>query len=255
MDPGYRTPLVDFFRRGEVARDVRELAARGVLAPAAHEQLALLLLLVDDPDPHIAQLAAATVDRIPREALAAFLARSDVPEQMRAFFRARGIEPAAVAAPDASAPLVEAPDDPLAGPPSAEAKMLSALPVPEKLKLAMKGSREQRAVLIRDPNKIVAVAVLSSPKLTETEVESFARMVNVSDEVLRTIGTNRAWLRNYAVVAALAKNPKTPPSISLSLIQRLTERDIKALLTDRNVPEAVRIAARKVAATTEARRR
>lgn len=255
MDPGYRTPLVDFFRRGEVARDVRELAARGGLAPAAHEQLALLLLLVDDPDPQIAQLAAATLDAIPREALAAFLARSDVPEEMRAFFRARGVEPAATPAADASAPLIETAGDPLSEAAPSDTKMLSALPVPEKLKLAMRGSREQRAILIRDPNKIVAVAVLSSPKLTETEVESFARMVNVSDEVLRIIGTNRAWLRNYAVVAALAKNPKTPPTVSLSLIQRLHERDVKALITDRNVPEAVRLLARKVAATTEARRR
>lgn len=255
MDPGYRSALVDFFRRGEVARDVRELAARGALAPAAHEQLALLLLLVDDPDPSIARLAAATLDAIPRVALAAFLARSDVPEEMRAFFRARGVEPAATPAADASAPLVEAPADPLEEGTPSETRMLSTLPVPEKLKLAMKGSREQRAILIRDPNKLVAVAVLSSPKLTEIEVESFARMVNVSDEVLRIIGTNRTWLRNYAVVAALAKNPKAPPTVSMSLIQRLNERDLKALVTDRNIPEAVRILARKMVATAEARRR
>jgi hypothetical protein len=113
------------------------------------------------------------------------------------------------------------------------------------MKLALKGTREQRSVLVRDPNRIVAAAVLSSPKLTEAEVESFARMANVSEDVLRTIGMNRTWTRNYVVIAALARNPKTPPAISLGLVGRLNERDIKGLSTDRNVPEAVRLAARK----------
>ena len=73
------TPLVDFFRRGEVARDVRLLAARGALAPRAHEQLELLMLLVSDQDPEIARVAESTIAAIPRESLSAFLARSDAP--------------------------------------------------------------------------------------------------------------------------------------------------------------------------------
>ena len=76
MDPGVRSPLVDFFRRGEVARDVRLLAARGAFAPRALEQLAILMVLQDDADPEIAAAAHATVDALPREPLAAFLGRS-----------------------------------------------------------------------------------------------------------------------------------------------------------------------------------
>ena len=72
----------------------------------------------------------------------------------------------------------------------------------ERLKAAMKGTREMRAILIRDPNKMIAAAVLSSPKLTEPEVEAFARMANVSEEVLRIIGSNRAWTKNYGVVSS-----------------------------------------------------
>ena len=71
--------------------------------------------------------------------------------------------------------------------------VLNMLPVPQRMKFALKGTRSQRAVLIRDPNKVIAAAVLSSPKLTETEVEAFSRMANVSEDVLRTIGTSRAW--------------------------------------------------------------
>src|SRR5215831_6013338 len=98
MDPGFKSPLIDFFRRGEVARDVRLLAAQGAMAPRATEQLALLILLSDDPDPEVERVANATIDALPLPALRAFLGRSDTPKEMREFFAIRGIEPDAVAA-------------------------------------------------------------------------------------------------------------------------------------------------------------
>jgi hypothetical protein len=116
------------------------------------------------------------------------------------------------------------------------------------MKLAMKGTREQRAVLIRDPNKLVSSAVLSSPKLTDSEIESFTKMGNVSEEVLRVIGNNRSWLKNYGVMLGLVRNAKTPLAISMQLIQRLNERDQKMLAVDRNIPEALRLMARKLIA-------
>src|SRR4029077_4673489 len=107
----------------------------------------------------------------------------------------------------------------------------------QRLKAAVKGSREMRAILVRDPNKMIAAAVLSSPKPTEQEVESIARMSNVSDDVLRTIASNRAWTKNYSVVVGLTKNPKTPLAMSLNLMARLNDRDVGTLATHRNVPE------------------
>ena len=92
---------------------------------------------------------------------------------------------------------------------------------------------------------MVSAAVLSSPKLTEAEVESFAKMANVSEDVLRIIGMNRTWLKNYGVILGLVKNPKTPPALSMQLLSRITERDMKMVSVDRNVPEALRLAARK----------
>ena len=70
-------------------------------------------------------------------------------------------------------------------------------------------------------------------------------MANVSEEVLRAIAINRTWMKNYGIIAGLTKNPKTPPGISMRLVQRLTEKDLKMLTTDRNVPEAVRLTAKK----------
>jgi hypothetical protein len=249
-DPGFRSPLLDFFRRGEVARDVRLLAAQGALAPRAHEQLALLVLLADDPDREIARAAAATLDSLPLDLLTAFLARSDVPQEIKTFFAGLGIEPSAgpATASDFDEPLLdtlsEIPEEP--GPPDPEHKMLSLLPVLDKMKIALKGTREQRAQLVRDTNRIVAAAVLSSPKLTEQEVETFTRMGNVSEDTLRAIGHHRAWLKNYNIVLGLCRHPKTPPVISMHLVHRLSERDLKAVSMDRNVQEGLRILARKM---------
>jgi hypothetical protein len=134
------------------------------------------------------------------------------------------------------------------------AQRLAMLPVAERIKVAMQGTREERAVLVRDPNRLVSSAVLSSPKLTESEVETIARMTNVSDEVLRILGTNRTWTKNYGVVAALSRNPKTPVGVALTLLPRLIERDVKMLSTDRNVPEPIRLSARKLYQRGAARR-
>ncbi|MDQ3418618.1 MAG: hypothetical protein M3541_07505 [Acidobacteriota bacterium] len=252
MDAGVRSPLIDFFRRGEVASDIRMLAARGAMAPRAHEQLALLLLLADDADPQIASAAAATIDQLPRSSVSRFLARKDVPQPMVEFFASRGIEPDTTALEESDEPLVDvaAGVEPMAGDvvqdeTAAPSPVLSGLAIIDRMKLAMRGTREQRSQLIRDSNKLVAVAVLSSPKLTESEVENFARMANLTEDVLRIIGTNRAWVKNYNVVSALTRNPKMPPAMAMNFLQRLNERDLKRLATDRNVAEPVRLAARK----------
>jgi hypothetical protein len=260
MESGFRTPLLDCFRRGEVTRDIRLLAARGALAPRALEQLALLVFLVGDQDAEVASIASGTLDALPPAAVAKFIGRSEVSDDLRAFFISRGIQPVAPSGPakDDDEPLIEIEAD-VDGLEDSEDEektrvVMNMLPVPQRMKFALKGTRSQRAVLIRDPNKVIAAAVLSSPKLSDTEVEAFSRMANVSEDVLRTIGTSRAWTRSYTVVSGLIKNPKTPPAISLPLLSRLNERDVKGLVTDRNVPEVLRLAARKVLAVNESRK-
>jgi hypothetical protein len=110
----------------------------------------------------------------------------------------------------------------------------------EKVVTALKGNREERAVLVRDPNRIVATAVLGSPRLTDAEVEAFAGMKNVSDEVLRIIGANREWSRRYGVIQNLVRNPRTPLAISIGMVPRLNPKDLKSIAVDKNVPEVIR---------------
>jgi hypothetical protein len=243
------TPLLDFFKRGEVERDVRLQAAQGALAPRAHEQLAILVLLLEDPDREIRETADETLHKIPTAVLEKFLARPDVPVDLREFFGDRGIFPAEMPPieVDEDAALIDvSPED---ADENAErtsgTQELAAMNFPQRLRAAMKGTREQRAILIRDPNKMICASVLSSPKVSVPEVESFARMQNVSEDVLRIIGHNRAWLKSYGVVLALTKNPKCPLAMSMQLMTRLTTKDLAKLSVDRNVPEALRISSRK----------
>jgi len=240
-------PLLECFVRGDVDPEVSLLAAQGALAPRADEQLAILVYLVTHDETHVATVANQTIAALPVEAVAGLLARPDASEKVLAFFAARGITPAAVATEDTDAPLIDTGGEiESEAEPEKVVTLLQAMTVPQRLKLAMKGSREQRAVLVRDPNRMIAAAVLSSPKLAQTEVEAFARMANVSEEVLRTISMNRSWMRKLAVAAALVKNPKTPATISLHLLPRMNQRDVKNLATDRNVPEALRLNAKKM---------
>lgn len=250
-------PLLDFFRRGEVPRDIRLLAAQGVLAPRAHEQIGILILLADDRDAEIRDTVARTLDGIPTGALCAYLARSDVSIGVREFFGNRGIFPAEMPAITADDPLfdvsLDTPEDAEAGAGDEAGdqagdtllQKLQKMSIIQRLKAAMRGSREARAILIRDPNKMIGAAVLSSPKISESEVESFAKMATVSEDILRTIGTNRAWLKNYAIVFALTKNPKSPIGLSLHLLNRLNDRDLAGVSTDRNIPDPLRTAARR----------
>ena len=229
-------------------------AAQGTLAPRAYEQLAILVLLVEDPDAEVRATAEETLAKIPEDVLKSFLARSDVPIGMREFFADRGIFPdemPAIAV-EPEEPLLDAAADSDAAILGDEnetretaTQRLAKMSFSERLKAAVKGSREMRAILIRDPNKLIASLVLSSPKLAEPEVEAIAKMQNVSDDVLRIIGSNRAWMKNYAIVHSLAKNAKTPLTLSMSLMQRLNDSDLAKLSVDRNVPEPLRVAARK----------
>ncbi len=259
MDFSHRTPFLDLFRTGEAPQDVRMLAARGAVAPRPHEQLALLMLLTTDEDREVAATAEETLARIPQEVVAPFIARHDVSDEMREFFRARGIEPAAVPAESADEPLIEEADGDPDAPPEDEdrettAVRLGRMKVAERIKRAMLGTKEERFILIRDVNRMVAAAVLSSPKLADADVEAFAKMANVSEDVLRTIGNSRAWMKSYQVVSSLAMNPKTPVAISLRLVPRLLERDMKMILRDRNLREPLRNACRHVLAESHNRR-
>ena len=110
----------------------------------------------------------------------------------------------------------------------------------DRMKLAMKGDREARSILIRDSNKVVCSAVVTNPRITEQEIENIAAMRTVSDEVLRIIALNRSWARAYPIIHNLARNPRTPIPTVLNILPRIRTKDLLNLTQNRNVSEAVR---------------
>ncbi len=123
---------------------------------------------------------------------------------------------------------------------------IARLAVGERIQLGMKGSREERFVLIRDGSKLVSAAVLESPKLTDQEVEMFAAMKNVQESVLRGIAGKRKFMKLYAVMRALVNNPRCPLDVSLPLMKNLLPADLKSVSMNKNVSDTLRKLAHKM---------
>lgn len=213
-------------------------------------------------------------------------ARRRIHEIEEEFFRKRGTTStaaaeaaeAAAAAPapleEAGAPLPEMPEVPGEEPPPPEGALFEEIELPEemtseeieldeekrkslfvqiglmtisqKLTLATKGNKEARGILIRDTNRLVCSAAISSPRMTPNEVESIASMRNVHEEVLRHIAGHREWSRKYPIMLNLVRNPRVPPELVFPFIVRLTQRDMKSLAADKGVSEMVRTAAKRM---------
>lgn len=126
--------------------------------------------------------------------------------------------------------------------------LIQQMSIFQKVKLARLGNKEARGLLIRDRNKIVAVAAISSPKVTDNEIAIFAKSRNVSDEVLRMISTNRNWTRNYQVKLALVSNPKCPQTAAMKFLHFLQDTDLRHLMKSKDVPQVISTHARRILA-------
>jgi len=123
---------------------------------------------------------------------------------------------------------------------------INGLDVKGRIQLALKGNKEERSILIRDGTKVVALAVLEAPKLSDGEVEKFALQKNVLEAVLRQIPLKRRFMKNYIVVRNLVANPRTPLDLGLGLMKHLLVQDLKNISANKEVSETVRKLALKM---------
>ncbi|HWY19941.1 MAG TPA: hypothetical protein VNX26_01905 [Candidatus Acidoferrum sp.] len=139
---------------------------------------------------------------------------------------------------------------PAAGPPPGQrdntVQKINRLDVKGRIQLAMKGNKEERSILIRDGTKVVALAVLDAPKLSDGEVEKFALQKNVLEAVLRQIPLKRRFMKNYIVVRNLVANPRTPLDLGLGLMKHLMTQDLKNISANKEISETVRKLALKM---------
>ncbi|MBW1685060.1 MAG: hypothetical protein JRS35_08350 [Deltaproteobacteria bacterium] len=124
--------------------------------------------------------------------------------------------------------------------------LIQQMNIVQKVKLARLGNKEARGLLVRDRNKVVAVAAISSPKLTDNEVVTIAQSRNVCDEVLRVVSSNRLWTRNYKVKLSLVTNPRTPQPTAMKFLNFLQDSDLKAIVKSKDVPTAISTHARRI---------
>ena len=181
----------------------------------------------------------------------------DVPQIVEAYRRVHGVDPTAAPPPpeETAAALISEYQDELGRergdepqpPETAEqaskrltiTQRILKMSVSEKIKLATLGNKEARTLLLRDANKLVSMAAVTSPRITEGEIMTLANSKTSNSDVLRYIYSNRELLRNYSLKLSLVKNPKVPLPTALRFLQTLQERDIKELARDRNVPNTI----------------
>ncbi|MGB7132061.1 MAG: hypothetical protein WBD59_14685, partial [Candidatus Sulfotelmatobacter sp.] len=144
----------------------------------------------------------------------------------------------------ARAPVAAAKADP--GHRDNAVQKINKLDVKGRIQLALKGNKEERSLLIRDGTKVVALAVLEAPKLSDGEVEKFALQKNVLEAVLRQIPLKRRFMKNYIVVRNLVANPRTPLDLGLGLMKHLLVQDLKNISANKEVSETVRKLALKM---------
>jgi hypothetical protein len=219
--------------------------ALGTLKSLSPDQLRAVFAERATPIP-VLEFAATQLAPERRELAEAILENPSLPRDLRESIEnllARWTEEEAAAAPARPEEESAEPEERLRETLIQKVNRMSAA---EKIKAALTGSQEERVLLIRDANKIVARTVLQSPKLSDQEIEAYASMKNVSEEILRLIGINRKFLKSYSIVQTLVNNPRTPIDVSLPILNRLNERDLKGLAINKNVPEVIRSLAQKM---------
>ena len=197
---------------------------------------------------------ASTVDGACEFCVRNGLTLLDVPQLVEAHRRIHGIDPTAKPPEDTAQQLMqdyaaelaqEAQPVTQAETPAEEQKKLNMtqrvlrMSVAEKIKLATLGNKEARTLLLRDSNKLVCMAAVTSPRITDGEVMTLANSRTLNAEVLRHIYSNREYLKIYAIKMSIVKNPKVPLPTALKFMYTLQEKDIKELARDRNVPQTI----------------
>jgi hypothetical protein len=153
---------------------------------------------------------------------------------------------AAAASPATGQPNTAVPNKPVEAKRENALQKIKSLDVKGRIQLALKGNKEERSLLIRDGTKVVALAVLEAPKLSDGEVERFASQKNVLEAVLRHIPLKRRFMKNYIVVRNLVANPRTPLDLGLTLMKNLLAQDLKNISGNKEVSETIRKLALKM---------
>lgn len=170
-----------------------------------------------------------------RDWIEALLSNPSLPEKSRTLLTTAGAGP-----PEETGEVTEEEED------LNLAQRIQKMTVGERIKAAMRGNKETRAILVKDSNRDVYMAVLKNPGLKENEVEMLTKNTGTNQEILRAIANNREWLANRNILHGLVMNPKTPVSLSIRFLSRLGRKDIEFVAKSRSLPVALRNNAKRM---------
>lgn len=240
--PGFKLLSEAFF--GDSARMMAGAAAEEL--PAAEPEVAAVTEVAAEPEmaaePEVAvepELVAEVEAPTPLQLVPEPEVESE--SDLQSLLGQGGPVEAAVDAPESAEPEEPVRRKPLF-------KQIEDMNVPQKVRLALMGDASARKILVRDKVRVVAEAVMKSPKLTEKEVSAFVQDKALSGEIIRLIAKNREYTRNYGIMMALIYNPKTPPPMAVGFIRNLRRKDLQNLLRAKGVPAYVNRAARQIQA-------
>jgi hypothetical protein len=222
------------------------LAANAALPPAARNRLLDVIQEIEKEAEREADAAEAVPAKAVEPAVDPFLAALGIDAEIEQLLPTLGLDLGSLE--ERSELLGDGESD-------AVYVRLARLNVGQKLRVAIFGTREERALLVRDTNRIVAAAVVKNPKFTEHEADAVSKSRNVNEEVLRLIGRHKEFASSYQIQRNLVGNPRTPLEIALRFVSRMHDRDLKILEKSRNIPENVRRQAKKILQVRESRRR
>lgn len=233
--------FIALLQAGQVPEAIRREAAAGRLSLPFGDRLTILVYLAEH-DPDSAETASATLGQLHPDAVADVLADPLCPDPVLAWF---GTGPLALT--DASEEEQQALRTP-APTQGGEGLLvrLARMSPPQRVQAALRGSRDERMILIRDTNRVVWRAVLDSPRLSESDVELIAAMRNIHEDALRYISGQRRFMRSLSVVRNLVNNPRTPLDVALPLLKHLFAVDLQFIARNRMVSEQIRRQAAKL---------
>ena len=240
-------------------------SAAGSMAPA--DQFMLLFCLLKDEDTHIRATAGASLQNIPEAVIREYLdSVAPHPLILKAVAQLCRHYPEAVVAADTT-PFIDddaseiAPAEAVSAEKAAEGdtvineeseeflskyKMAQIMGIAEKIKTALSGDKEWRAILVKDANKLVSGSVIKNPRITEAEVLALVKSGIQNDEIMRLICANKEWIKNYSIRKALIENSRTPVQNAMRYLGTMGEKDLSSFAKSKNVASVISTTAKRL---------
>lgn len=261
------SPAVAAYVRPGVALEVRLAGCSAAANMTAADRLMLLFCLSKDPEPTVRAAATSCVKDLPGDVIRAYIDSTNphplVLDALRALCHnhpetvptaeARAImdEDSLVEVADGQAGLDEeseggSPVNEDDGEFLSKYKMAQIMGIGEKIKMALSGDKEWRALLVKDSNKLVSCSVIRNPRITEAEVLTLIKSGIQNDEIMRLICTNKEWIKNYTIRKALIENNRTPVQSAMSYLGTMGEKDLASFAKSKNISSVISTMAKRL---------